>query len=304
MKILKEQETYAEEDTPQTNEFRFYVKSTNRGASMTDLTYNLGKHFHINLFNESQKGKYPAFSRAIKLRYNLKSTFENADKDVLSWEREFLKNIKNLLKDGPMCESNNENSLLKLLKITYGTSQSLDTEMTANVGLDSILISGTFILIMLFSTILMSLNSNCITSPGVLLPLSGIASAIFGMTSAFGLLSYLGYPGCNLIFVIPFLVFGIGIDDMFIIYSSFTHVYRTHLKKQALDNSNEILCQFISTTLSKSAVSVTITSLTDFIAFIVGVTTGFKSVQIFCLYAGFSILFCYFYQLTFFSGKL
>ena len=50
--------------------------------------------------------------------------------------------------------------------------------------------------------------------------------------------------------------------------------------------------------------SITITSLTDFVAFMVGVTTDFKSVQIFCVYAGLSIFFCYFYQLTFFSGFL
>ena len=39
-------------------------------------------------------------------------------------------------------------------------------------------------------------------------------SATFGVTSAFGLLSLLGYRGCNLMFVTPFLIFGIGIDDM------------------------------------------------------------------------------------------
>lgn len=267
------------------------------------IIVKLGKHFRINLFNESQNGKYPAYAKAIKLRYNLKSTYENPDKIVIEWEKELLKNIQNVVNSQPACDPSNK--YLKSIKITYGTSQSLDTEMAANVGLDSILISGTFMLIMLFSSILMSLNSNCITSPGVILPLSGISSAIFGMTSAFGLLSYLNYPGCNLIFVIPFLVFGIGIDDMFIIYSSFTHIYRTHLKKeQCLEDSNALVASFISSTLAKSAVSVTITSLTDFVAFIVGVTTGFRSVEIFCMYAGFSILFCYFYQLTFFSGFL
>lgn len=44
MKMLKEQEMFTaeEDDSPKTNEFRFYVKVTSKGAGMTDLTYNLG----------------------------------------------------------------------------------------------------------------------------------------------------------------------------------------------------------------------------------------------------------------------
>lgn len=71
--------------------------------------------------------------------------------------------------------------------------------MQNNIGFDAVLISGTFGLIMIFSTLLMSLRTDCITSPGYLLPMSGILSAVFGMTSAFGLLSFFNYPACNLI---------------------------------------------------------------------------------------------------------
>ena len=85
---------------------------------------------------------------------------------------------------------------------------------------------------------------------------------------------------------------------MFIIYSSFVN---TNSKRRELRiNKNDI----IKTTLARSGVSITLTSLTDFVAFLVGVTTDFPGVQIFCVYAGFSILFCYFYQLTFFAGFL
>lgn len=42
----------------------------------------------------------------------------------------------------------------------------------------------------------------------------------------------------------------------------------------------------ISIALKKSGVSITITSVTDFIAFMVGLFASFKSVQIFSVYAG------------------
>ncbi len=94
------------------------------------------------------------------------------------------------------------------------------------------------------------------------------------------------------------MVIGIGIDDMFIIYSSFVY---TNKKREG---SRIDIEETIKKTMARSGVSITITSLTDFVAFLVGVTTDFPSVQIFCVYAGVSILFCFFYQLTFFAGFL
>jgi hypothetical protein len=62
---------------------------------------------------------------------------------------------------------------------------------------------------------------------------------------------------------------------MFIIYSSFMYTNPEGTTKER-----------ISIALKKSGVSITITSLTDFIAFMVGISASFKSVQIFSVYAG------------------
>ena len=43
--LLKEQESMGADEAVTTNEFRFYVKQTDKGADLTDLTYNLGKKF-------------------------------------------------------------------------------------------------------------------------------------------------------------------------------------------------------------------------------------------------------------------
>jgi patched domain-containing protein len=239
------------------------------------LRFDLGKHFKYQLNSSNE----PAYARLFKIRYALKSPFVNIDPLVEQWEMKYLNYVENIKTN--------------LTSFTYSTSKSLDYEMMANITLDGYLIASTFILITLFATLFMSINTNRVTSPGIILPLSGILSATFAFTSSLGFLSLLGYEACNLIFVIPFLVLGIGIDDMFIIYASFT---QTKLE--------DTTSKRISETLSKASVSITITSLTDFIAFIVGTTANFKSVQIFCVYAAFSIAFCYFYQLTFFTGFL
>ena len=48
--LLEEQKSLnSEEGASTTNEFRFYVKQTEKGASLTDLTYNLGSTFRFSL---------------------------------------------------------------------------------------------------------------------------------------------------------------------------------------------------------------------------------------------------------------
>lgn len=183
------------------------------------------------------------------------------------------------------------------MRISYAVSSSLEIEMDKNLSIDTRLISITFMIIFILASILMSIGTNCISAPGMLLPTAGILSAGFGITSAFGFLSYIGYKSCNLSFVAPFLVIGVGVDDMFIIYSAYRH---THSKS----GDKMDIAEVISNSLRRSGVSITITSLTDFFAFMVGLIADFKSVQIFCVYVGVSIIFCYFYQLTIFSGFL
>ena len=53
---------------------------------------------------------------------------------------------------------------------------------------------------------------------------------------------------------------------------------------------------------SEAAVSITITSLTDGLAFCIGAITRLPAVRVFCLYAGVAILFDYIYQITFFGA--
>ena len=289
------------------NEFSLYIKIGPNYTGLTELSYNLGKHFQINSFNQSQNGSVPGYARTLKLRYNLKSNLENADPLIKKWELEFLRVVRDYLKTSANENIRAECSPDTKLRLSYATSQSIDLEIEANIQLDTNLIMGTFTLISIFTVILMSINTNWVTSPGLLLPSIGITSAMFGITSAFGFLSLIGYGGCNLIFVVPFLVVGIGIDDMFIIYASYSYLMRKCARNSAnKENPYESvdLAKLIGHSLAHSGVSITITSLTDFVAFLVGLTTGFRSVQIFCMYAGFSILFCYFYQLTLFGGFL
>ena len=196
-----------EEETENLDAFRFYIKLNGDRSSLTDLSFMLGRDFRIN---EDSNSSEIGYARVVKLRYSLKSHFENADPDVVLWEAEFVKNMLGLIENtidlNEQCQlqsRKNDKSILKNLRVTFSTSQSMELEMAANMSIDTKLIVGTFVLIIMFSIILMSIKSNCLTSPGYMLPLSGILSAVFGMSSAFGLLSLVGYHGCKLVLVVP-----------------------------------------------------------------------------------------------------
>ena len=53
---------------------------------------------------------------------------------------------------------------------------------------------------------------------------------------------------------------------------------------------------------SEAAMSITITSITDALAFGIGAITPFLSIRVFCLYTGVGVVFDYIFQITFFAG--
>ncbi|XP_014737645.1 PREDICTED: patched domain-containing protein 3-like, partial [Sturnus vulgaris] len=89
---------------------------------------------------------------------------------------------------------------------------------------------------------------------------------------------------------------GVGVDDMFIMIAS----WEQSLRKKDKSNVKSLLAE----TYSEAALSVTITTLTDVLAFFIGTWTAFPSVRSFCLYTGTAFVFCYVYTLTFFGAVL
>ncbi|XP_074689498.1 patched domain-containing protein 3 isoform X2 [Strix aluco] len=92
----------------------------------------------------------------------------------------------------------------------------------------------------------------------------------------------------------PRLHSGVGVDDMFIMIACWEQSSRRKEKS----NVKSLLAE----TYAEAALSVTITTLTDVLAFFVGTWTAFPSVRSFCLYTGTAFVFCYIYTMTFFGG--
>ena len=83
---------------------------------------------------------------------------------------------------------------------------------------------------------------------------------------------------------------------MFVIVQAFDQLESLKDKQEIPDK--------LARTLTNSGVAITVTSLTDLLAFAIGGTTTVPALKSFCLFCGFGILIVYLYQITFFSAWL
>ncbi|KAJ8027871.1 Patched domain-containing protein 3 [Holothuria leucospilota] len=177
----------------------------------------------------------------------------------------------------------------KRLVITYFTSDAVDEAQSKLTSTVLPYLCCTFGILTSFSVASCMMKDWVLSKPW--LASSGVLSAGLAIGSAMGLLSFCGVPFNQVVASMPFLVLGIGLDDMFIMLAAWR---RTNPFSTVETRMGE--------TFSEAAVSITITTVTDFLAFCVGSITPLLAVRVFCLYTGIAILFDLLYQVTFFGA--
>ncbi|XP_034145131.1 patched domain-containing protein 3 isoform X2 [Esox lucius] len=214
-------------------------------------------------------------AKAIRLFYSLKE----GNRTITDlWLNEFLKVFPS-------------NQSLKFIKVSHSTSLSRQVEFEANTRDVIPLFSITYVIAIIFS-IVSCLRFDCVRNK-VWVATFGVISAGLAVLSAFGMMLHIGVPFVMTVANSPFLILGIGVDDMFILISCWQH---TNVHSRVEDRLSE--------TYKEAAISITITTLTDVLAFYIGLMTPFRSVQSFCLYTSTAILFCFIYSVTFFGAFL
>jgi len=122
--------------------------------------------------------------------------------------------------------------------------------------------------------------------------LMGLASVWMGIAFSYGVCGLLGLPFGPLHNIIPFLLLGIGIDDMFVTVECFNNLNQQQQKKS--------LHERMGLTMKKAGCAITITSVTDFLAFMIGGTTVLPALQSFCIFCAIGIIMVYVLQATWF----
>lgn len=178
-----------------------------------------------------------------------------------------------------------------VVTVTAQTEGAISRELGATIGGDVVKINISFAVIIAYC-LLVFIRCRPAFSRG-LVALSGLVSCGLAIGIAYGFTTLCGVKVNPVVTVLPFILLGIGVDDMFVIINAF--------EATPIDKSVE---ERMSRAMASAGVSVTITSLTDLFAFILGVASALPALSDFCAFAAVGILADFLLQISFFAGFL
>ena len=172
-------------------------------------------------------------------------------------------------------------------------SKSIDDVVGNTIFLDLQKVIFCFLVMYIYTSVM--LNGWTWSSMRLFLTAIGLLSVVLGVIIANGITSAIGYEYMPHFSMLPFLMVGLGIDDMFVIMK----VFRNLEELQESDIETKI-----GLTLRHAGVAISITSLTDICAFAAGAITVFPALQAFCVACSLGIAAIYVLQLTWFIAWL
>ncbi|XP_067133244.1 patched domain-containing protein 3-like [Centruroides vittatus] len=215
---------------------------------------------------------YVKDAKVLRLVYYLNDNSSIERNRIEQWQNLFLDRIASSTFEHIIVDRYTSITMeMELLRVMYRLLPKLPIAMLA---------------VVIFSMLTCLYNSWIESKPwiGVIAIISGGMS----LASSFGLIMYFNTPFVAPAGSIPFLIIGIGMDDAFVFLAAWK---KTDPQKTVPDRLSEVY--------SESAISVTVTSVTNFIAFISGLFTPFRAIFYVSLYGSIAVVFCYVYQITF-----
>lgn len=213
-----------------------------------------------------------------------------ATEDVLQWEKSYLNTLKTIAKELEE-ERKAGNSTIKIM---FEAGRSFGDISSASIfqDVDKVMIGAG----LMFLYVLAILSDSSWVGLRFYLTGAGLLCIAGAFIIAVGLCSILRIPYGPVHTSLPFMLLGLGVDDIFVMVASWKQV---HAEKA---NRGIPLPERIGLMLGHAGSAICITSLTDVIAFVIGASTILPSLQSFCIYAAVGVLVTFLLQLTFFVG--
>eukprot|EP00240_Pyramimonas_obovata_P002581 CAMPEP_0118947786 /NCGR_PEP_ID=MMETSP1169-20130426/46651_1 /TAXON_ID=36882 /ORGANISM="Pyramimonas obovata, Strain CCMP722" /LENGTH=761 /DNA_ID=CAMNT_0006894069 /DNA_START=130 /DNA_END=2412 /DNA_ORIENTATION=+ len=209
------------------------------------------------------------------------------DRKAEAWEKEWL--------DLAEAAGNNDVDFLDWTiyrRAARSWSDEFDRALDADIGWMPV----AFTLSILYACFMLSRWSKGYLGFRGLVVLGGILSIGMALVAAYGLCVGVGLMFTPLMSAMPFLLLGLGVDDMFVII----HCLDSLPEEESLLSVPERM----ALTLAKAGPSITLTSLTDCLGFLLGSNTALPALSKFSVYCGVGILFDFLLQITFFCAVL
>ncbi|XP_075245767.1 patched domain-containing protein 3-like isoform X2 [Convolutriloba macropyga] len=222
---------------------------------------------------------YTGAKAMIMTYYLATKDLEDSEDYVLDWEEKFLDE----------CEKGVSGVTV------FRFSQRSPTDIGSGAVEDDIpfLFAGyALVIIFLFATLG---KFNC-HEQKVYLGLVGIICVAFSISISFSSASLFQQDYGPIHSVLPFLLLGIGVDDMFVFVAAWDNL--------TPEEKTKALPEKVALMTKHAGVSILITSLTDFAAFLIGATTIIPALRSFCIFAAMGILGIFLLTLFLFAGVL
>lgn len=189
----------------------------------------------------------------------------------------------------------------KLLKVNYMAERSINDELNKETQENMWYIVGSYLAMFLYLSLALGTFPSFVHTK-FLVGLGGILIVMFSACFSIGVTSWAGlYMSMISVEVIPFLILAIGVDNMFIISTSFS---KTKEKLREKTGRMPDIPQALGLALMEVAPSITAAAFSEFMAFIVGTFTNVPALTDFCLQAAIAVACDYALQLTAFVALL
>ncbi|XP_052775684.1 patched domain-containing protein 3-like isoform X1 [Mya arenaria] len=170
------------------------------------------------------------------------------------------------------------------------TARTFDDEAMGALSSDVNLLSIGFSLVFIYLSF--SIGKYSWVEQKIWLAFSGLLSIGLAIIFTYGIGFATGIMFGPIHQILPFMLLGIGVDDMFVIMES--------LRQLSPQERSLPVEERVGLMLKHAGVSITVTSVTDIVAFAIGGSTVIPSLSTFCLYAAIGVFALYILQTTYF----
>ena len=130
-------------------------------------------------------------------------------------------------------------------------------------------------------------------SSQTLLGLGAVLTVALSLMTGYGMIMLCNVPFTYLLQVFPYVLIGIGLDDTYILMGAFSRTKQTDSMEQRVECMMEDV-----------GVSITVSLLTTFLAFLLGAFSSLPALQFFAYYAAPAVMIDFLFQVTFFIALL
>jgi len=253
-------------------EFAQFNESTLDGKDLQQVQHELDKaynntalmrngrpfwyNFNRMFGDTNREGGSITEAKALQMVYFIRDPSDDeTNEKIIDWEKTFIDKVASLV------------GKLSCFEVHYSSERSLDDAIAESSGSDVSWVSITFTLMITFACFILGKFLNPLTGHS-LLANAGVFAVALGILAGLGLSMWFRVPFVSIVGVLPFLVLGIGIDDMFIMVDELDRQPRELSKTET-----------IKAVMKHSGATVTMTTVTDLVAFAVSTSTSFPAIR-------------------------